>query len=59
MDRKQTKAVARKIYEANVRREQFKPLRGDDQPGSLDAAYDIQDALYRIMPRLKSRNCAV
>lgn len=49
MDRKQTKAVARKIYEANVRREQFKPLRGDDQPGSLDAAYDIQDALYRIM----------
>ena len=49
MDRKQTKAVARKIYEANVRREQFKPLHGDDQPGSLDAAYDIQDALYRIM----------
>lgn len=49
MDQKQTEAVARKIYEANVRRERFQPLRGNDEPGSLDAAYDIQDALYHIM----------
>lgn len=49
MDQKRTEAVARKIYEANVRRERFKPLRGNDQPGSLDTAYDIQDAFYAIM----------
>jgi 2-keto-4-pentenoate hydratase len=49
MDQKQTEAVARKIFEANVQRERFRPLRGPDEPGSLDTAYDIQDALYRIM----------
>ena len=49
MDQKQTETIARKIYEANVRRERFNPLRGDDEPGSLGEAYDIQDALYRIM----------
>ncbi len=49
MDQKQTEAVARKIYQANLRRERFKPLRGADEPASLDAAYNIQVALYRIM----------
>ncbi len=49
MDRNQTDAIARKIFQANVQREQFQPLRGDDQPETLDTAYDIQDALYRIM----------
>lgn len=49
MDQKQTETVARKIYTANIRRERFKPLRQDDEPGSLDEAYNIQDALYRIM----------
>ncbi len=49
MDHNQIEAVARKIFDANVDRLQFKPLRGNDEPGSLDAAYDIQDALYRIM----------
>ncbi|MEO1161104.1 MAG: fumarylacetoacetate hydrolase family protein [Pseudomonadota bacterium] len=49
MDQKQTETVARKIYRANVRREPFRPLRGDDEPGSLGDAYDIQDALYHIM----------
>ncbi|WP_108881539.1 fumarylacetoacetate hydrolase family protein [Anderseniella sp. Alg231-50] len=49
MDQKHTEAVARKIYQANARRDRFKPLRGDDEPGSLGEAYDIQDALYRIM----------
>ena len=49
MDQNRTEAIARKIYEANVHRERFRPLRGDDQPGSLDTAYDIQDALYAIM----------
>lgn len=49
MDQKQTEAIAQEIHGANLRRERFKPLRGDDEPGSLDTAYDIQDALYRIM----------
>lgn len=49
MDQKHTEAVARRIYEANVQREQFQPLRGPDEPETLCEAYDIQDALYRIM----------
>ncbi len=49
MDHKQIEAVARKIFKANVERQQFKPLRGCDDPGSLEHAYDVQDALYRIM----------
>jgi len=49
MDHNKIEAVARKIFAANVNRLPFKPLRGNDEPGSLDMAYDIQDALYRIM----------
>ncbi len=49
MDHTQIETVARKIFDANVGRLQFEPLRGKDEPGSLDIAYDIQDALYRIM----------
>lgn len=49
MDQKQADAIARKIFEANIRRERFQPLRGQDEPETLRDAYDIQDALYRIM----------
>lgn len=41
--------IARKIFTAQQNRDTFKPLRGDDDPGSLESAYDIQDALYRLM----------
>lgn len=49
MDHVQIETVARKIFDANIDRQRFRPLRGNDEPGSLDTAYDIQDALYRIM----------
>lgn len=49
MDQKQADAIAQKIFQANVLREQFQPLRGDDEPETLEMAYNIQDALYRIM----------
>ena len=49
MDHSHIEAVARKIFDANINRQQFEPLRGGDQPNSLGTAYGIQDALYRIM----------
>ena len=49
MDKTRAGIVARNIFHANVRRERFQPLRGQDEPKTLADAYDIQDELYRIM----------
>ena len=49
MDHAQINAIARKVFDANAARLRFEPLRGPDDPGSLETAYDIQDALYQIM----------
>ena len=49
MDANKTEAIARKLFNANQARERFAPLRGDDEPATLEDAYKIQDALYRIM----------
>lgn len=47
--------IADKIHKAIVENERFQPLRGLDEPASLDEAYDIQDALYQRMCRLDER----
>lgn len=49
MDQTTIEGVARKIFDANKNREKFQPLRADDDPGSLETAYMIQDALYHLM----------
>lgn len=49
MNQEKIEAIARQIHLANVGRKPFVPLKGDDQPSSLEEAYDIQDALYRLM----------
>lgn len=49
MDGSRVEAIARKIFTAHRERARFQPLRGTDDPGSLERAYDIQDALYRLM----------
>jgi len=48
MDQDQIHRVARKIFEANQARATFQPLRGDDAPPSMDAAYQIQDEVHRL-----------
>jgi 2-keto-4-pentenoate hydratase len=48
IDQHQVQRIARKIFEANRRRERFRPLRGADAPGSMDAAYRIQDEVHRL-----------
>ena len=40
--------IARKIFEANRDRERFRRLRGADAPGSMEAAYLIQDEVHRL-----------
>lgn len=49
MEPTRVEAIARKIFEANKARERFAPLRGADEPTTMDEAYDIQNALYRLM----------
>lgn len=41
--------IARKIFDANRNRERFRPLREDDEPESLEAAYIIQDKVHRLL----------
>lgn len=41
--------IARKIFTANQNMERFEPLRGDDEPDSLESAYTIQDEVHRLM----------
>jgi 2-keto-4-pentenoate hydratase len=48
IDQHQVERIARQIFEANRRRERFRPLRGADAPGSMDAAYRIQDEVHRL-----------
>jgi 2-keto-4-pentenoate hydratase len=40
--------IARRIFAANRDRERFRPLRGEDAPESMDAAYRIQDEVHRL-----------
>ncbi len=40
--------AATRIFHANRGRERFRPLRGADAPGSLDAAYRIQDRVLDL-----------
>jgi len=49
LNRSRIELIAEKIFNAQNNRERFQPLRGEDDPGSLEKAYDIQDALYRLM----------
>lgn len=49
MNADQIETVARKIATSIKAREQFKPLRGPDEPETLETAYEIQDAVYRIV----------
>ena len=48
MDREKVIHIARRIFEANRARERFRPLRGEDAPESLEAAYRIQDEVHRL-----------
>jgi 2-keto-4-pentenoate hydratase len=48
MDQEAVQRIARKIFEANRKRERFRPLRASDAPGSMDAAYRIQDEVHRL-----------
>lgn len=49
MNANKTEEIARKLFNANQARERFAPLRGEDEPATLEEAYNIQDALYHIM----------
>jgi 2-keto-4-pentenoate hydratase len=48
MNQDQIKRVAQNIFAANQARAQFQPLRGDDAPPSMEAAYEIQDEVHRL-----------
>lgn len=48
MDPDRNGRIARKIFDANRNLEPFEPLRGDDEPGSLEDAYHIQDEVHRL-----------
>ena len=48
MDQHEVERIARRIFEANRRRERFRPLRGADAPPSMEAAYRIQDEVHRL-----------
>lgn len=48
MEQTDVERVARDIFEANRRRATFRPLGAGDMPGSLDAAYRIQDEVFRL-----------
>ena len=48
MDQADIDRIARGLFDANMRRERFEPLRGRDRPDSLQTAYRIQDRLCEI-----------
>ena len=48
MDQDEVQRIAQKIFEANRARERFLRLRGADAPGSMEAAYRIQDEVHRL-----------
>ncbi|WP_282606365.1 2-keto-4-pentenoate hydratase [Pelagibius sp. Alg239-R121] len=48
MEAEQEQRVARKIFDAHSKRQNFQPLRGLDAPGSLDSAYRIQDKVHHL-----------
>jgi 2-keto-4-pentenoate hydratase len=48
MDQDEARRIARKIFEENRARERFRRLRGGDAPGSMEAAYRIQDEVHRL-----------
>ena len=48
MNQERVASIARRIFEANRARERFRPLRGEDAPGSLEDAYLIQDEVHRL-----------
>jgi 2-keto-4-pentenoate hydratase len=48
VDQHEVRRIARKIFEANRDRERFRRLRGADAPGSMEAAYRIQDEVHRL-----------
>ena len=48
MDQERIERIARRLFEANRKGETFRPLRGEDAPGSMEAAYRVQDALHRL-----------
>jgi 2-keto-4-pentenoate hydratase len=48
IDQDEARRIARKIFEANRAPERFRRLRGGDAPGSMEAAYRIQDEVHRL-----------
>ena len=48
MDQERIERIARRLFEAIRKGETYRPLRGEDAPGSLEAAYRVQDALHRL-----------
>jgi 2-keto-4-pentenoate hydratase len=48
VDQHEVQRIARNIFEANRARERFRRLRGADAPGSMEAAYRIQDEVHRL-----------
>ncbi len=48
VDQHDVERIARQIFEANRRRERFRPLRGGDAPRSMEDAYRIQDEVHRL-----------
>jgi 2-keto-4-pentenoate hydratase len=48
IDQDEARRIARKIFEENRARERFRRLRGGDAPGSMEAAYRIQDEVHRL-----------
>jgi 2-keto-4-pentenoate hydratase len=48
MNQREVERIARAIFEANRRRERFRPLRGADALPSMAAAYRIQDEVHRL-----------
>ncbi len=47
-DHANTAHIARRIFEANLARKRFQPLRGEVAPASLEEAYLIQDEVHRL-----------
>jgi 2-keto-4-pentenoate hydratase len=48
MDQDDIERIAQQIFNANRRRETFRPLRGDDAPDSMAVAYRIQDRVHEL-----------
>ena len=48
MDQDDIERIAQQIFDANRRRETFRPLRGDDAPDSMAVAYRIQDRVHEL-----------